>query len=338
MRLYAVNITQLKNTEQDLRHALAESQQRQAEVSALLTSARIVMEQREFEKVARSIFDTCKNLLGATGGYIALTAEDGTQNRPVFLDAGGLPCLADPSLPMPIRGLREQVFRTGRAVYENDFARSEWAQFLPAGHVCLDNVLFAPLTIRGTVIGLLGLANKAEGFNENDVRLAGAFAELAAIALNNDRTLELLQHSEERFRSVVQAANDAIITVDSQGSIVFWNSAAERIFGYRDVEIIGQPFLIILPQDVRAARGSDMRRALAAGRSSMTGKIIESRGVRKDGGEFPLELSLTNWKTNEGVFFTSTIRDITERKLAEAELSQAQAELAQSIHDQAALE
>jgi len=338
MRIYARDITDRKRAEQDLLHSLAESQQRQAEISALLASSRAVLEEREFENAAHSIFTACKNLLGAAAGYVALVTDDNAQSRPVILDPGDLPCLADPSLPMPIRGLREQAYRSGQAVYENDFAHSQWVDLLPEGHVCLDNVLFAPLVVNGIAVGLLGLANKDGGFNENDIRLASAFAELAAIALVNKRTVEMLTDNEERFRSVVQAANDAILSVDSQGNIVLWNNAAERIFGYTAAEIIGQPFTSIIPDHIRQSRESEMRRALVNGQSSIIGRLIETTGLKKDGSEFPIELSLANWKAREGLFFTATIRDVTERKQSEVALRQAQAELVQSAQEQKVME
>jgi signal transduction histidine kinase len=102
--------------------------------------------------------------------------------------------------------------------------------------------------------------------------------------------------------------------------------------------MIGQPFVTIMPQDVREAREGGIRRALAAGTSTKMGKTIESRDLRKDSREFPVELSLATWKTQEGVFFTSTIRDITDRKQAEVELNQTQAKLAQRIQERTALE
>ena len=332
------DITERKRAEDELRQALEESQRRQTEVSALLAGSRAVLEHREFKDSAQAIFDACKNLLGATSGYVSLLSEDGTRNEPLLLDPGNLPCTVDPALPMPIRGLREQVYRTGQAVYDNDFSSSEWTPLLPDGHVCLDNVLFAPLAIKGIVVGLIGLANKPGGFTDNDARLASAFGELAAIALLNRRTMEMLENSEERFRSVAQSANDAIITLNSQGNIVFWNHAAETIFGYPAAEMMGKPFTCIMPWQVSEAREDLERRALATGWSALIGKTIEATGLRKDGSECPVELSFANWETKEGIFFTSTIRDITERKQSEAALRQTQEELARRVQERTAME
>ncbi len=335
-RPYGLLFRNLRKSEEVLRLSLEETKQRQAEVSALLGGARAVLEYHEFKDSAQSIFDSCKKLNGATAGYIALLSKDGSENEVLFLDSGGLPCTVDPNLPMPIRGLREVTYRTGKAVYHNDFTTSEYMEFMPDGHARLDNVLFAPLMIGGKVIGLLGLANKSGGFVENDARLASAFGELAAVALHNSRTLEALEHSEERYRSLVQTANDAIISADSQGNIVFWNKSAETIFAYLADEMIGKPISLIMPERFRGAHQRGMQRMITTGEKHILGKTVEMVGLRKDGSEFPVELSLAAWETKEGSFFTAIIRDITERKKAEEALRRSRDELEIRVRERTA--
>jgi transcriptional regulator with GAF, ATPase, and Fis domain len=164
---------------------LKESEQRMLETSVLLECSQAILIHREFQQTARSIFDSAKDLIGATAGYVALLSEDGMENEVLFLDDGGLACTVDPNLSMPIRGLREKAYRTCKAVFENSFSNSKWMEFMPNGHVTLDNVLFAPLQIEGKARGLIGLANKLGGFTENDARMVTAFSEFAAIALRN---------------------------------------------------------------------------------------------------------------------------------------------------------
>ena len=299
---------------------LQDSQERQAEVSALLEGSRAVLEYREFQDAARSIFDSCKKLIGATGGYIAILSEDGAENEVLFLDSGGLGCTVDESLPMPIRGLREQVYRTGKAAYHNGFSQSEWAHFLPDGHVIIENVLFAPLLADGNTVGLLGLANKPGGFNGNDARMASAFGELAAIALRNSRTLEAMESREQHFRSVTQSASDGIISANTSGQIVYWNEAAERMFGYSADAVIGKPLTLIMPKRFRQDHQKGIKRVVSTGQSRILGHTVELVGLRDDGSEFPVELSLSSWKTKEGTFLTGILRDITERKQAEEKI------------------
>jgi PAS domain S-box-containing protein len=309
-----------KRAEAELHNALEEAGQRQREISALLEGARAVLAYGDFEETARSIFATCKDLLGARAGYIALLTADGTQNDVVFLEPGGLACTVDPTLPMPVRGLREAVYRSGKTIYDNDFPRSEWAKFLPEGHASLDNVLFAPLAVKGVVVGLLGLANKPDGFTEVDARIASAFAELVAIALFNSRTLESLVTSEERFRSVAQTASEAIISIDSGGNVVFWNEAAATIFGYSSDEAIGKPITFVMPEHYHAAYQDGIHRLVSTGESHIVGKTVEMAGLRRDGREFPMELSLSTWKVREETFFTGIVHDITQRKRSESVL------------------
>ena len=194
------DITERKKMEQKLSSSLEEAQQRKSEISSLLKASRAVLQNKSFPDSARAIFDTCKDLIGATAGYVALLSEDKKENEVLFLDSGGLPCTVDPSLPMPIRGLRAEAYKTGKAVYENDFPKSKWQKFSPDGHVTLRNVLFAPLTIEQQVVGVIGLANKSGGFTKRDSEMAMAFGELASVALVNSKMLEILEENEKALK------------------------------------------------------------------------------------------------------------------------------------------
>ena len=199
------DITERKCTEEKLRQALLATEGRCAEISALMGSTRAVLEYRDLVPAARQVFSACRELLGAPAGYVAVLTLDGENNDVLFLESGGLSCTVDPSLPMPVRGLRAEVYRTGRVIYDNDFADSSWAELLPPGHVRLENVLFAPMVIDGRTIGLLGLGNKPGGFTDHDATLAATFGELIAIALRNSRTLESLRELNATLESKVAA-------------------------------------------------------------------------------------------------------------------------------------
>ncbi|MBI5118346.1 PAS domain S-box protein [Candidatus Poribacteria bacterium] len=196
--------------EETIRKALEESRKHSEEASALLRSSHSILEHQDFEKAARAIFESCRSLVGATGGYIGLLSEDGTQNEVVFLEAGGMPCNVDPSAPMPIRGLRGQAYSSGKTVYENNFPESTWTTFLPPGHAKLENVLFAPLLLDGNTVGIIGLANKPGGFTVDDARLAAAFADHAAIAMRNSLYLRALSGSEERYRLLSESLDATV--------------------------------------------------------------------------------------------------------------------------------
>ncbi len=141
-----------------------------------------------------------------------------------------------------------------------------------------------------------------------------------------------LEQSELKFRSVVQAANDAIISSDSNGNIISWNKGAQTIFGYVEEEVIGRSIKILMPEQYREVHSRQFERLWLTGKSMNKGKTFESLGMRKDGREFPVDISLATWKTEGGTFFTCILRDITSRKKALEKIRE-QADLLDKAHD-----
>ncbi|MFZ3170267.1 MAG: PAS domain S-box protein [Candidatus Methanoperedens sp.] len=142
---------------------------------------------------------------------------------------------------------------------------------------------------------------------------------------------KILEQSEMKFRSVVQAANDAIISSKSNGNIISWNKCAETIFGYSEGEVLGKPLTILMPELLRYIHSRRLER-LMSGESGYNEKMFESYGLKKDGSEFPIEISIASWKTEEGTFYTGIVRDITERKRAQEKIRE-RASLLNITHD-----
>ena len=201
------------NTNNRLEKVISDLAMKEKELDTFMAGAKVVLSQKGFETSARAIFDYCREVTGATSGYVALLSDDGAENEVLFLEAGGLPCSVNPELPMPIRGLRAEAYLTNRAVYDNDFMNSEWIKFMPGGHVELKNVMFAPLVIEGKTVGIMGLANKAGDFNDNDAKMAGGFGELAAIALENSRNLDKRETAEQEQSRLIAELRDALAQV-----------------------------------------------------------------------------------------------------------------------------
>ncbi|MHB8279929.1 MAG: PAS domain S-box protein [Candidatus Humimicrobiaceae bacterium] len=294
-----------------------ELKQVQAENAALRVANRTILEHINFNEAAKAIFDTCKDLIGATSGYVALSSKDESQNEVLSVDSGGFTCSVDPSIPMPIRGLRSEVYQTGKAKYDNNFSKSKYMEFMPEGHVVLDNVLFAPLMVEDKVVGLLGFGNKDGGFTKDDAKIAIIFSKIVSSSLINSRLQETLKFHEENFESIFKSSIDAIITSDSNGIILNWNLGAETIFGYTAKEAIGKPLTIVVPEHLRKAHQDGINRVRITGKTKIVGKTVEVTALRKDGSEFPADLSLSAWKVGEESYFAATIRDISKRKLNE---------------------
>lgn len=135
------------------------------------------------------------------------------------------------------------------------------------------------------------------------------------------RTEEALKASEERNRLVIETAIDSVVTIDANGIITGWNGQAERTFGWTQAEALGRAVeQVLMPERYREAHRQGLLRYLETGEARVLGRRIELDGLRRDGREFPVELSIAPFHTGDAISFTAFVRDITERKLADARL------------------
>jgi diguanylate cyclase (GGDEF)-like protein/PAS domain S-box-containing protein len=128
---------------------------------------------------------------------------------------------------------------------------------------------------------------------------------------------EELRKSEARYRTVLDAAFDAIVTITPDGIVRWFNRGAERIFGYGAEEIIGQQVTLLMPERYRELCVAGLHRYLRTGQARVVGGTTELVGLRKDGSEFPIEMSLGETYEDGERLFTGVIRDVTERKEVE---------------------
>ncbi len=313
-----------RNAEKARRDALAESRRRGAEVSALLEGARKVLMPQTFKEAARGIFDSCKNLIGASGGYVALLNEDTTEIEVLFADSAGQSCALDPSLPVPIRGLSAEVYRTRKPAYDNEFSKSKRVKFIPKGHVTLENVLLVPMMIGSKTAGMLGFSNKPEGFNGDDARMAAAFAELASIALINSRATESLENSEERYRDLYENAPNAYFSIAADGSITACNRAAVELLDYDRETLMGTKIW-----DVYADTPHGRPKAQEIHALLIEGELIrdvELQMERRGGEPIWVSISVEPIRDREDHIIESRLMviDVSERKKLEAQFIQAQ--------------
>jgi two-component system cell cycle sensor histidine kinase/response regulator CckA len=201
-----------------------------------------------------------------------------------------------------------------------------------AGSFAVSRRLTLPLTHLADVAREIATGNWAR---QVPVNSGTAEARIMANAFNDmTRTLrhwhqeaksqaDRVQEAYERFRAVTDSANDAIVSVDSEGRIVFWNRRAQTVFGYTPDEALGQPLATLFVDT-----DGEILRDLAS--PNDPGRTIELDGRRRDNSRVPVELSLSTWRAGPEVFYTAVIRDITERRQSQEVLREREAQLRQA--------
>jgi PAS domain S-box-containing protein len=143
------------------------------------------------------------------------------------------------------------------------------------------------------------------------------------------RAQEALSRVEQQARAIVDSALDAVVVMDAEGKITDWNNQAEETFGWPRVEALGQRMVdTIIPVQYRLAHERGIEHFFKTGEGRVLNRRIEITALRRDGTEFPVELTITPLKSGDTWTFSSFIRDITARKQAQEDLRNAQAELA----------
>jgi PAS domain S-box-containing protein len=132
------------------------------------------------------------------------------------------------------------------------------------------------------------------------------------------------RESEARQGAILEAAHDAIITMDQQLNIREFNPAAEQLFGYARIDILGRNVELLLPQADRAEQAAALNEYMTSGRGPLAGRQVELRGLRADGSDFPFELTVARIGSDSRAVLTGFVRDITERRALEEQLRQSQ--------------
>lgn len=138
------------------------------------------------------------------------------------------------------------------------------------------------------------------------------------------------RESEEKFRAVTESSPDAHVTIDSKGNISLFNHSFLELFGYSASEISGKPVITIIPDKTKKYHMKGME-TFGSG-SNVRGKTTLATGLKKDGTEFPCELSLSSWNLGKKIYFTSIIRDLTERKQSENAIKKSEKQLQDIIN------
>jgi PAS domain S-box-containing protein len=230
------------------------------------------------------------------------------------------------------RGLTGHVAGTGESYYSPDASNDPYAITIPGTPEVDESIMAVPLTYGERVTGVVVLSKLGiDQFDQEDLRVLEVLASHAAVAIENARLIQSereaaarARESEARKSAILQSALDCIVAMDHRGVIVEFNPAAERVFGYSREEAIGRRMAdLIIPPALREAHARGLARYLATGEERMVGRLVEMTAMRADGTLFPVELAISKVDLPGPPLFTGYLRDITERKRAEAEVARA---------------
>jgi PAS domain S-box-containing protein len=218
-----------------------------------------------------------------------------------------------------------QIRFDGRLSFET--FRHELSMVSLAMSVCFIFAVFLSTRLHGLISApLLRLAETARevaiGRNYSLRAAKSGEDELGRLVDSFNEMLSRLGDHAAELRSIYDSAIDAIVTVSSDGLIASWNKGAQTMFGLAESEVAGKPLVPFLAEASRDSYTTELGRIRAGGEAS--GRLIGLVGLRRDAAEFPLELTIAQWTTKKGTFYTSFMRDTSERRLLEAQLAQAQ--------------
>jgi protein-histidine pros-kinase len=167
------------------------------------------------------------------------------------------------------------------------------------------------------------LAYQTAGFTVGSLTIVAVIGMMRATTAEIRRSNEILRVSEAKFRSLLESAPDAMVIVDERQTIALINAQTEDLFGYNRSELLGKPISVLLPEAVRESYAQELGAFMVGPAAAPSRRVLDLEGVRSDGAEFPIEISLGPLKTESGILVANAIRDVTERVQTEARLIEA---------------
>jgi len=301
--------------------------------AALADLARGLLTSTSVEDQGRRVLSYGLKLTGGTLGYVGYVDPD--HGRLVCTTMGdetraACPAVDDGAVYHRDSGLWGWSFDHRAAILTNHPTTDSRAAGTLPGHFSIESFLCAPALSQGRVIGQVALANKPGGFGQRDLRLVERLADLFALAIERERSSQLLERSELRFRTLVEHIGEGVGVVDAEERFLFANTAAERIFGVAPGQLEGRSLADFVSDEglARVLRETARRREGAE-------SAYQLQVVRPDGQLRDLLVTATPRIDRETGFVGSfgIFRDITEIKAAERERETLIKQLRESVEN-----
>ena len=305
------------------REAQARAHQLQA---ATYRIAQVAMSTPGLQDLLPAVHLIVGELMPAENFYIALyDAASDLLSFPYVVDEHD----TDFSSKKPGKGLTEYVLRTGQALLVTPEVQAELEQRGEVNLVGAPSIdwLGVPLKIGDRTIGVLVAQTYAPRvrYGEREKEILQFVSTQVAMAIERGRADAELRGSEARLKAIIDAALDAVITMDGDGLVRSWSLQAERVFGWPAAEAVGRRLsTTIVPPRYRDAHERGLAHFHASGEGPVLNQRIEITGLCRDGREIPVELTITPVRVEGAWLFSAFVRDISERKLLEAQFRQAQ--------------
>lgn len=288
-------------------------------------------------QVAQTCLEVAQDFTGSKIGFLGRVNRSGSFDIYAISDMGWADCVMPRSsaleqvMGMKLRGYWSKPIRTEKPVIVNDPESDPERLGAPEGHSEIRSFMGVPLKRGDETVGMIALANKNTGYNEDDQHAIETLSTAFMEALTRKKTELQLIKSEERFRSVTESAADGIVTSNADGEIKYCNPSLEKIFGYSPGELSGKHLTILMPERFRKNYAQASEKFKKSGKHELLGTTINSIGLRKDGTEFPIELALASWESGGKTYFTAIARDITEKEQAKEKVRVSQERLKMAV-------